>query len=100
MGKNSIFKLVVFCQKAGFVSPRHNLLRNITSSLINDAFKCVRTESHLQLLNGTTLNNYNNGSATIGNERRLDLYTCGFRQAVQINFFYVRLFNLDPKEYA
>ena len=84
------------CKKGGFVSLRHNLVRNITSSLLNEVCKDVRVEPQLQPLTGETFT----PTTATGNEVRLDVCARGFWQAGQMAFFDVRVFNPNAKRYA
>ena len=56
-----------FCKKNGFVSLRHNLVRNITLSLLIEVCEDVRVEPQLQPLTGESFN----PSIATGNEVRL-----------------------------
>ena len=56
-----------FLQKNGFVSLRHNLVRNITLSLLIEVCEDVRVEPQLQPLTGESFN----PSIATGNEVRL-----------------------------
>ena len=71
------------CKKGGFISLRHNLVRNVTPSLLNEV------EAQLQPLTGESFAPL---TAT-GNEVRLDVCARGFWQAGQMAFFNVREFN-------
>ena len=83
-------------KKGGFVSLRHNLVRNITSSLFSEVCKDVRVESQLQPLSGEPFA----PSIATGNKVRLDVYACGFWQVVQMTFLDVRVFNPNVRRYA
>ena len=57
------------CKKGGFISLRHNHLRNITATLLKEVCKDIRVEPQLQQLTCEILH-----SSTInGNEARLDI---------------------------
>ena len=84
------------CKKGGFVSLRHNHVRNITAALLKEVCKDVRVEPQLQQLTGETFNS----SAVTGNEARLDICARSFWEAGQIAFFDVRVFNPTAKRYA
>ena len=60
-------------KKAGFVSLRHNFVRDVTSSLLSKVCKYVRIEPQLQPLTGESFA----PSTTTGNEVRLDVYARG-----------------------
>ena len=80
--------MLFLAKKVGFVSLRHNLVRNITSSLISEVCKYIRVEQQLQLLIGETCTPL---TAT-GNKVRLKACACEFWQAGQMTFFDVRVF--------
>ena len=73
-----------------------NHIRNITSILSKDVCKGLRVEPQLQQLTGEYLQH----SAAAGDEVRLDISACGFRQAGQIAFLVSRVFNPNAKRYA
>ena len=79
------------CKKGGFVSLRHNLVRNITSSLLSEVCKDVRVEPQLQPLTGESFA----PSTATGNEVRLDVCAHGFWQAGQMAFL-----NPNTRRYA
>ena len=84
------------CKKGDFLSLRHNLVRTITSSLLGEVCKDVRVEPQLQPLTGESFAT----STATGNEVRLDVCACGFRQAGQMAFFDVTVFNPKARRYA
>ena len=83
-------------KKGGFVSLRHNFVRDITSSLLSEVCKDVRVEPQLQPLTGESFAT----STATGNEVRLDVCARGFWQAGQMAFFDVRVFNPNARRYA
>ena len=83
-------------KKGGFVSLRHNLVRNITSSLLSEVCKDVQVEPQLQPLTGESFV----PSTPTGNKVRLDVCFRGFWQAGQMAFFDVRVFNPNARRYA
>ena len=83
-------------REGGFVSLRHNHIRNITSILLKEVCKDVRVEPQLQQITGEYLQH----STESGNEVRLDISARGFWQAGQITFLDVRVFNPNAKRYA
>ena len=85
------------CKKGGFVSLRHNHLRNITSSLLQEVCKDVSVEPHLQKLSGET---FEIKTTAMGDEARLDIAAHGFWQAGQLAFLDVPVFNPSAKRYA
>ena len=75
---------------------RNNLVRGITSSLLNEVCKAVRIEPQIQLLTDEAFASL---TAT-GNEVRHEICARGFWQAGQMAFFDVRVFNSKAKRYA
>ena len=82
-------------KKGGFVSLRHNHIRNITSMLLKEVCKDGRVEPQLQQLTGEYLQH----STAAGNEVRLDISARGFWQAGQMVFLGVRVFHPNAKRY-
>ena len=84
------------CKKGGFISIRHNQLRNITASLLKTVCHDVRIEPNLQPLTGETFNeittNYSDGA-------RLDISARAFWISGQKAFFDIRVFNPNAKRY-
>ena len=83
------------CKKGGFVSMRHNHLRNITAKLLGECCKDVRIEPTLQPLTGEALSRGN-----ISDEARLDVSARGFWESHQLAFFDIRVFNPMAKRYV
>ena len=79
------------CKKGGFVSIRHDEIRNIEANLLKKVCADVETEPRLQPL---SLEILNNGSNT-GNESRLDVRARGFWRREQNVFFSVRVTNAN-----
>ena len=77
------------CKKGGFVSLRHNEIRDITSKLLEEVCIEVRKEPLLNELNNEDLPR----QANISREARLDISALGFWTAGQRAFFDVRVFN-------
>ena len=71
------------CKKGGFVSLRHNELRNIIALMLKTICKDVVTEPPLQPLTGEDLQEV---SAIVGDEARLDVRARGFWQTGQTAF--------------
>ena len=71
------------CKKGGFVSLRHNFVRDITSSLLSEVCKDVRVEPQLQTLTGESFA----PSTATGNEVRLDVCARGFWQSRSNDIF-------------
>ena len=85
------------CKKGGFVTLRHNQIRNITAKLLKEVCHDVRIEPHLQKLTGESLVEK---MANETDEARLDVSARGFWIAGQMAFFDVRVFNPNAKRYA
>ena len=84
------------CKKGGFVSLRHNHLRNITANLLDEICKDVKIEPMLQPITGEHLSSKTNAN----DEARLDVSARGFWEAHQMAFFDIRVFNPTAKRYA
>ena len=85
------------CKKGGFVSLRHNELRNVIALMLNIVCKDVTTEPPLQPLSGEDLDEI---SAITGDEARLDVRARGFWQTGQNAFFDIRVFNPLAKRHV
>ena len=77
------------CMKGGFVHRRHDEVRDLFASLLQDVCHDVEVKPHLQTLTGETLTSSTNSS----DEARLDVSARGFWQRGQHAFFDVRVFN-------
>ena len=62
------------CKKGGFVTLRHNEIRDVTAKMIGEFWKDVRTEPLLQQLSGEKLNSTSN----VSKNARLDISATGF----------------------
>ena len=85
------------CPKGGFVTLRHDHIRNTTANLLTEVWKDVRVKSQLQPLSGEkfsekTLNN--------SDQARVDISARGFWLTGQVVFFDVRVFNPTAKRYV
>ena len=85
------------CKKGGFVSLRHNQVRNITAILLKEVCHDVCIEPRLQKLTGESLNER---VANTTDEARLDISARGFWTTGQLAFLDVRLFNPISKRYV
>ena len=79
------------CKKGGFVSLRHNHLRNIVA-VCHD----VRIEPPLQTLTDKA---FDSRSTNVRDIAMLDISDRGFWTKYQMAFFDVRVFNLNAKRY-
>ena len=84
------------CKKGGFISLRHNEIRDITSNLLEEVCIDVRTEPLLNELANEDLPR----QANISGEARLDISALNFWTAGQRAFFDVRVFNLFTRWYS
>ena len=84
------------CKKGGFVSLRHNEIRDITALLLDEVCTDVRKEPMLLELNGETLHER---SANTKKEARLDVSARGFWVTGQRVFCDVRVFDLNALRY-
>ena len=78
------------CKCGGFVSIRHNEVRDLTAKLLTETCSDVRVEPPLQPLNGEVLSG---GSAVKDDNARVDIAATGFWSSRQRAFFDVHVFN-------
>ena len=84
------------CKNGGFVTLRHNILRDKTASLLTEVCKDVKIEPQLHTLTGETINTATNDSE----EARLDVSARGFWVPGQKAFFDIRVFNPLARRYG
>ena len=96
-GNNFDLNHAFSCKKGGFVSSRHNDLRNITANLLSEVCKDVCVEPQLSSLSGETLVPK---SANTSAEARLDISARGVWTTGQRAFFDVRVFNPFARRYS
>ena len=91
-GEGFNVQLVMSCKKGGFVTLRHNEVRDITATLLSEVCKDVELEPPLLILNGEeqTMSKIFKKS----DEVRLDICAGSFWFTDQKTFFDVRVF--DP----
>ena len=94
----SIFNIdhALTCKKGGFISLRHNEVRNITAKLLSEVCHDVTIEPMLQPLTGENLSRQSNTSE----EARLDISSRGFWVSGQMAFCDVRVYNPLAKRYG
>ena len=85
------------CKKGGFVTLRHNQIRNITACLLKEVCHDVRIEPPLQQLTGENLHER---ISIKTDEARVDISARNFWIAGQMAFFDVRVFNPNAKRYV
>ena len=84
------------CKKGGFVTLRHNEVRDMTGEMLHEVCRNVSIEPALQPLTGENLNR----SAITSNESRVDVSALDFWVRGQQAFFDVRVFNPFAKRHA
>ena len=80
----------MICPKEGFLTIRHNEIRDLTASLLTNVCHNVATEPRLQPLSGELMSSC---SAITTNEARLDIRVRGFWSTAQDAYFDVRVFH-------
>ena len=85
------------CKKGGFVSLRHNQVRNLTAFLLDEVCQDVCVEPQFLQLNGENLNEK---MAVRSDEARVDIAARSFWVTGLIAFFDVRVFNPISKRYV
>ena len=89
-GENFDESHAMSCQKGGFISIRHDEIRDITCSLLKDVCSDVTKEPLLQPLQGEE---FNYKTAKVEQEARVDLSAREFWNRGQKSFFDLRVFN-------
>ena len=84
------------CKKGGFVTIRHNEIRDVTARMLKEVTNDVRVEPPLQKLTGEK---FESNSANQSDDARLDISARGFWISGQKAFFDVRVFNPLAKRY-
>ena len=80
------------CKKGGFVSERHDNIKNILTKLFTKVCRDVKSEPQLIPINGES---FDLRSANMTNEARLDIKGKGFWQRGQTAFFDVRIIHIN-----
>lgn len=96
-GKRYDVQHALSCKKGGFVSLRHNRLRDLFASLLDEVCRDVQTEPSLQPLTGE---HFDRRTANQSDEARLDISARGFWQTGQRAFFDVRVFDSNAQRYG
>ena len=86
------------CKKGGFVTLRHNEVRDITATLLSDLCKDVEIEPSLLTLNGEQ--HTMRKTAKTNDEVRLDICARSFWVSGERAFFDVRVFDPDARRYS
>ena len=84
------------CKKGGFVTLRHNEVRDITTKLLSEVCVNVRNEPKLITINGEEFT-YKTANTSEG--ARLDISATGFWTPGQRAFFDIRVFDLNARRY-
>ena len=84
------------CKKGGFITLRHNEIRDITASLLSEVCKDVRREPSLIKLTGEV---FNETTAKKNDEARLDVSALGFWIPGQRAFCDIRVFDHNAQRY-
>ena len=88
----------ISCKKGGFVTLRHNEIRDITATLLSEVCKDVECEPNLIPLNGEQSNL--NRTSKINNDVRLDVSARGFWISGPTAFMGIRVFDPNTRRYA
>ena len=85
------------CKKGGFVTKRHNVIRDFTAKMLNEVCHDVEVEPALLSLTGER---YDHKTAKTGDECRPDIRARDFWINGQQAFFDVRVFDPSASRYA
>ncbi|XP_066936770.1 uncharacterized protein [Clytia hemisphaerica] len=85
------------CKKGGFVTQRHNTLRDVTAKLMTEVCNDVKVEPPLSELTGER---FRETTANVTPEARLDVSARNFWVTHQRAFFDIRVFNPTARRYA
>ena len=85
---------ILICRKGGFVSMRHDNLRNFEASLLREVCKDVKIEPPL-----LPLNDAESQSTNQSNGARLDVSAVGVWGAMERTFFDVRVLHMNSPSY-
>ena len=95
-GTNFTTDHALSCKKGGFITLRHNIIRNITATLLREVCHDVRIEPQLQPLSGES---FQEATSNKADEARVDVCARGFWATGQMAFFDVRVFNPTARRY-
>ena len=87
----------ISCKKGDFVTFRHNEVRDITASLLNEVCKDVRNEPPLIQLTGET---FEQRTANTSDEARLDVSALGVWITGRRVFCDIRVFDHNAQRYG
>eukprot|EP00794_Sanderia_malayensis_P019778 gene19778-biopygen16424 len=91
------YRMLPRAKKGGFITLRHNEVRNITADLLNEVCRDVKVEPLLNELNGDELQER---ATNRSREARLDVSAASFLVAGQKAFFDIRVFDLNARRYS
>jgi hypothetical protein len=86
----------MICKKGGFITHRHNELRDVTAEMLSEVCHDVNTEPELTALTGEHLNRR---TANSSDEAKVDISARGFWIRGQRAFFDVRVFHPFAQSY-
>ena len=86
----------MICKKGGFIQTRYNDLRDLPANLLTEVCKDVNIEPQLLPVAGET---FNNRTANISNEARVDIKPREFWVRGQQLFLDARVFNPNANRY-
>ena len=84
------------CKKGGFITIRHNHLRDLTANLLTEVYKDVDIEPQLLPVTGET---FENRTANTSNKARADIKSRVFWVRGQQAFFNMRVFDPNANRY-
>ena len=85
------------CKRGGFVTLRHNEVRNITANLLHEVCTDVKIEPMLAEMEGELIRERTGNTRR---EARLDVSAVNFWITGQRAFFYIRVFDLSAQRYS
>ena len=89
-GKANSIDHALSCKKGGFVSLRHNQVRDLEAGMLNEVCRDVKVEPHLTPLTGEQ---FFHKTANTSSEARLDIAARGLWNTMDKTFFDVRVFH-------
>ena len=96
-GSNFNIQNALTCEKGGFITLRHNRVRNVTTSLLKELLHDICIEPILQKLTGERFEQRTTKTLL---EEKLDVAARKFLEAGQIEFFDIRVFYSNNVIYA
>ena len=93
---NTMYNMLCLTKKGGFITLKHNHIRNATAELLSQVTKDVKIEPVLQSLTGET---FEQRTANTSDNAPLDISARGFWTKYQMAFFDVRIFDPNATGY-